>query len=179
MWMDAENNTACCDHVSWLRVTWSNSERKGTWTLYDGAFSCLLSLHLNSHLCPTSCSTGTVPPDLTPVTAAHLLRFLFPQGSGKKVPPAAQLLRVKQPASHSAVKREKRFSTSSFPLSANRELQKLPALAGMFSLTKRCLGVLSRVLHFWFLSFKIEFKLWGPNTVNGLKIKVQSHIKNS
>ncbi|MEQ2207403.1 hypothetical protein XENOCAPTIV_011761 [Xenoophorus captivus] len=52
-------------------------------------------------------------------------------GSGKKVPPAAQLLRVKQPGSHSAVKREKRFSTSSFPLSANRELQKLPALAGI------------------------------------------------
>ncbi|XP_043998413.1 serine/threonine-protein phosphatase 2A 56 kDa regulatory subunit gamma isoform isoform X2 [Gambusia affinis] len=51
------------------------------------------------------------------------------EGSGKKAPPAAQLLRVKQVGSHSAVKREKRFSTSSFPLSANRELQKLPALA--------------------------------------------------
>uniref|UniRef100_A0A8C6LE23 Serine/threonine protein phosphatase 2A regulatory subunit n=1 Tax=Nothobranchius furzeri TaxID=105023 RepID=A0A8C6LE23_NOTFU len=50
-------------------------------------------------------------------------------GSAKKAPPATQLLRVKQPGSHSAVKREKRFSTSSFPLSANRELQKLPALA--------------------------------------------------
>ncbi|XP_044022239.1 serine/threonine-protein phosphatase 2A 56 kDa regulatory subunit gamma isoform isoform X2 [Siniperca chuatsi] len=49
-------------------------------------------------------------------------------GSSKKVPPATQLMRVKQPGSHSAVKREKRFSTSSFPLSANRELQKLPAL---------------------------------------------------
>ncbi|KAG7224171.1 hypothetical protein INR49_019906, partial [Caranx melampygus] len=52
-------------------------------------------------------------------------------GSNKKVPPAIQLMRVKQPGSHSAMKREKRFSTSSFPLSANRELQKLPALAGM------------------------------------------------
>ncbi|KAI9522039.1 hypothetical protein NQZ68_040350 [Dissostichus eleginoides] len=51
-------------------------------------------------------------------------------GSNKKVPPATQLMRVKQPGSHSAVKREKRFSTSSFPLSANRELQKLAALAG-------------------------------------------------
>ncbi|XP_040055585.1 uncharacterized protein LOC120832938 [Gasterosteus aculeatus] len=51
-------------------------------------------------------------------------------GSNKKVPPAAQVMRVKQPGSHSATKREKRFSTSSFPLSANRELQKLPALAG-------------------------------------------------
>ncbi|KAK1894192.1 Serine/threonine-protein phosphatase 2A 56 kDa regulatory subunit delta isoform [Dissostichus eleginoides] len=50
-------------------------------------------------------------------------------GSNKKVPPATQLMRVKQPGSHSAVKREKRFSTSSFPLSANRELQKLAALA--------------------------------------------------
>uniref|UniRef100_A0A669DT56 Serine/threonine protein phosphatase 2A regulatory subunit n=1 Tax=Oreochromis niloticus TaxID=8128 RepID=A0A669DT56_ORENI len=46
-----------------------------------------------------------------------------------KVPPATQLMRVKQPGSQSAVKREKRFSTSSFPLSANRELQKLPELA--------------------------------------------------
>ncbi|XP_054597623.2 serine/threonine-protein phosphatase 2A 56 kDa regulatory subunit delta isoform-like [Nothobranchius furzeri] len=55
------------------------------------------------------------------------------EGSAKKAPPATQLLRVKQPGSHSAVKREKRFSTSSFPLSANRELQKLPALAGMHS----------------------------------------------
>ncbi|XP_038585550.1 serine/threonine-protein phosphatase 2A 56 kDa regulatory subunit delta isoform-like [Micropterus salmoides] len=52
-------------------------------------------------------------------------------GSNKKVPPATQLMRVKQPVSHSAVKREKRFSTSSFPLSAKRELQKLPELAGM------------------------------------------------
>ncbi|XP_023267323.1 serine/threonine-protein phosphatase 2A 56 kDa regulatory subunit delta isoform-like [Seriola lalandi dorsalis] len=51
------------------------------------------------------------------------------EGSNKKVPPATQLMRVKQPGSHSAMKREKRFSTSSFPLSANRELQKLPALA--------------------------------------------------
>ncbi|XP_030247679.1 serine/threonine-protein phosphatase 2A 56 kDa regulatory subunit delta isoform-like [Sparus aurata] len=50
-------------------------------------------------------------------------------GSNKKVPPATQLMRVKQPGSHSAMKREKRFSTSSFPLSANRELQKLLALA--------------------------------------------------
>ncbi|XP_032404156.1 serine/threonine-protein phosphatase 2A 56 kDa regulatory subunit delta isoform-like [Xiphophorus hellerii] len=57
------------------------------------------------------------------------------EGSGKKAPPAAQLLRVKQAGSHSAVKREKRFSTSSFPLSANRELQKLPALAGILSLS--------------------------------------------
>ncbi|XP_027130561.1 serine/threonine-protein phosphatase 2A 56 kDa regulatory subunit delta isoform-like [Larimichthys crocea] len=52
-------------------------------------------------------------------------------GSNKKVPPATQLMRVKQPGSHSAVKREKRFSTSLFPLSANRELHKLHALAGM------------------------------------------------
>ncbi|GLD67769.1 serine/threonine-protein phosphatase 2A 56 kDa regulatory subunit delta isoform-like protein [Lates japonicus] len=51
------------------------------------------------------------------------------EGSNKKVPPATQLMRVKQPGSHSAVKKEKRFSTSSFPLSANRELHKLPALA--------------------------------------------------
>ncbi|XP_065822732.1 serine/threonine-protein phosphatase 2A 56 kDa regulatory subunit delta isoform-like [Labrus bergylta] len=55
-------------------------------------------------------------------------------GSNKKVPPATQLMRVKQPGSHSAVKREKRFSTSSFPLSANRELHKLPALAAAFAL---------------------------------------------
>lgn len=67
-----------------------------------------------------------------PVTGALLpLRLLFLQGSNKKVPPATQLMRAKQPGSHSAVKREKRFSTSSFPLSANRELQKLLALAGM------------------------------------------------
>lgn len=52
------------------------------------------------------------------------------QGSGKTGPPATQLMRAKQPGSHSAVKREKRLSTSSFPLSANRELQKLLALAG-------------------------------------------------
>ncbi|TNM95352.1 hypothetical protein fugu_016435 [Takifugu bimaculatus] len=51
-------------------------------------------------------------------------------GSGKTGPPATQLMRAKQPGSHSAVKREKRLSTSSFPLSANRELQKLLALAG-------------------------------------------------
>ncbi|MEQ2165779.1 hypothetical protein GOODEAATRI_020754 [Goodea atripinnis] len=73
-------------------------------------------------------------------------------GSGKKVPPTAQLLRVKQPGSHSAVKREKRFSTSSFPLSANRELQKLSALAGMFSLmcslSKMCCGVSFSKFHF-------------------------------
>lgn len=70
-----------------------------------------------------------------PVTGALPLRLLFLQGSNKKVPPATQVMRVKQPGSHSAMKREKRFSTSSFPLSANRELQKLPALAGMrFSL---------------------------------------------
>ncbi|CAJ1073473.1 serine/threonine-protein phosphatase 2A 56 kDa regulatory subunit gamma isoform isoform X4 [Xyrichtys novacula] len=50
-------------------------------------------------------------------------------GSNKKVPPATHLMRVKQPGSHSAVKREKRFSTSSFPLSANRELHKLSALS--------------------------------------------------
>ncbi|XP_055016881.1 serine/threonine-protein phosphatase 2A 56 kDa regulatory subunit delta isoform-like [Boleophthalmus pectinirostris] len=50
---------------------------------------------------------------------------------GKKVPPAAQLLRVKQPGSHSAVKREKRFSTSTFPLSANRELQKLTPIVAL------------------------------------------------
>ncbi|XP_051245744.1 serine/threonine-protein phosphatase 2A 56 kDa regulatory subunit delta isoform-like [Dicentrarchus labrax] len=52
-------------------------------------------------------------------------------GSNKKVPPATQLMRVKQPGSHSAMKREKRFSTSSFPLSANRELHKLLALAAL------------------------------------------------
>ncbi|XP_005724154.1 serine/threonine-protein phosphatase 2A 56 kDa regulatory subunit delta isoform [Pundamilia nyererei] len=50
-------------------------------------------------------------------------------GSNKTVPPATQLMRVKQPGSQSAVKREKRFSTSFFPLSANRELHKLPELA--------------------------------------------------
>lgn len=70
-------------------------------------------------------------PYLAPVTGALPLRLLFLQGSNKKVPPATQLMRVKQPGSHSAMKREKRFSTSSFPLSANREIQKLPALAGM------------------------------------------------
>lgn len=52
------------------------------------------------------------------------------QVSSKTGPPAIQLMRVKQPGSHSAVKREKRLSTSSFPFSANRELQKLLALAG-------------------------------------------------
>ncbi|XP_036065816.1 serine/threonine-protein phosphatase 2A 56 kDa regulatory subunit delta isoform-like isoform X1 [Oryzias melastigma] len=52
------------------------------------------------------------------------------QGSSKKVPPPAQLMRVKQPGSHSALKREKRLSTSTFPLSDNRELQKLPPLRG-------------------------------------------------
>ncbi|XP_039642263.1 serine/threonine-protein phosphatase 2A 56 kDa regulatory subunit delta isoform-like isoform X4 [Perca fluviatilis] len=51
-------------------------------------------------------------------------------GSNKKVPPATQVMRVKQPGSHSAAKREKRFSTSFFPLSVNRELQKLLTLAG-------------------------------------------------
>ncbi|XP_039642262.1 serine/threonine-protein phosphatase 2A 56 kDa regulatory subunit delta isoform-like isoform X3 [Perca fluviatilis] len=50
-------------------------------------------------------------------------------GSNKKVPPATQVMRVKQPGSHSAAKREKRFSTSFFPLSVNRELQKLLTLA--------------------------------------------------
>ncbi|XP_039897936.1 serine/threonine-protein phosphatase 2A 56 kDa regulatory subunit delta isoform-like [Simochromis diagramma] len=68
-------------------------------------------------------------------------------GSNKKVPPATQLMRVKQPGSQSAVKREKRFSTSFFPLSANRELHKLPELAGMppsvYSIPKRsCLSFL-------------------------------------
>ncbi|XP_036065817.1 serine/threonine-protein phosphatase 2A 56 kDa regulatory subunit delta isoform-like isoform X2 [Oryzias melastigma] len=52
------------------------------------------------------------------------------KGSSKKVPPPAQLMRVKQPGSHSALKREKRLSTSTFPLSDNRELQKLPPLRG-------------------------------------------------
>ncbi|KAK2891868.1 hypothetical protein Q8A73_017533 [Channa argus] len=51
------------------------------------------------------------------------------EGSNKKVPPSTQVMRVKQPGSHSAMKREKRFSTSSFPLSANRELHKLSPLA--------------------------------------------------
>ncbi|XP_013864847.1 serine/threonine-protein phosphatase 2A 56 kDa regulatory subunit delta isoform [Austrofundulus limnaeus] len=58
------------------------------------------------------------------------------ESSGKKVPPATQLLRVKQPGPHSAVKREKRFSTSSFPLSANRELQKLHAFAEQYDFSQ-------------------------------------------
>lgn len=67
--------------------------------------------------------------------------FFFLQGSAKKAPPAAQLMRVKQPGSHSAVKREKRLSTSSFPLSTNRELQKLLALEGTRSpLGKRAIS---------------------------------------
>ncbi|CAB1432460.1 unnamed protein product [Pleuronectes platessa] len=65
-------------------------------------------------------------------------------GSNKKVPPATQLMRVKQPGSHSAVRKEKRFSTSSFPLSTNRELQKLPALAARHTLTASKLPALSQ-----------------------------------
>lgn len=72
----------------------------------------------------------------------------FLQGSSKKAPPAAQLMRVKQPGSHSAVKREKRFSTSSFLLSANRELQKLRALAGTLPLEKRSNQSFLWMLHF-------------------------------
>lgn len=82
--------------------------------------------HWRSLALPFLAVMGTLP-----------LWLLFLQGSGKKAPPAAQLMRVKQPGSHSAVKREKRFSTSSFPLSANRELQKLRALAGTLPLEKR------------------------------------------
>ncbi|XP_061157017.1 serine/threonine-protein phosphatase 2A 56 kDa regulatory subunit delta isoform-like [Syngnathus typhle] len=51
--------------------------------------------------------------------------------SNKKVPPTTQLMRIKQPGSHTAVRREKRFSSSCFALSTNRELHKLDALAGM------------------------------------------------
>ncbi|XP_037602397.1 serine/threonine-protein phosphatase 2A 56 kDa regulatory subunit delta isoform-like [Sebastes umbrosus] len=77
-------------------------------------------------------------------------------GSNKKVPPATQVMRVKQPGSHSAMKREKRFSTSSFPLSENRELQKLPALAGMppsiYSISIRSYSsFLQMQLHYIFL----------------------------
>lgn len=61
---------------------------------------------------------------------APLTTLLFLQGSNKTGPLATPLLRVQQPGSHSAAKREKRLSTSSFQVSANRELQKLLALAG-------------------------------------------------
>ncbi|KAK0153368.1 Serine/threonine-protein phosphatase 2A regulatory subunit delta isoform [Merluccius polli] len=52
------------------------------------------------------------------------------EGSNKKQPPATQVMRVKQPGSHSAAKKEKRYSSSCFHLSTNRELQKLPPLSG-------------------------------------------------
>nr|XP_043903068.1 serine/threonine-protein phosphatase 2A 56 kDa regulatory subunit delta isoform-like [Solea senegalensis] len=70
---------------------------------------------------------STSPPLRTqPLRMPH--RSKKEKGSSKKVPPATQLMRVKPPGSHSATRKEKRFSTSSFPLSTNRELQKLPAL---------------------------------------------------
>lgn len=111
--------------------------RKGTWPSPLLSPPHLTSPHADSTLTSeqtdchaTSSGTGTTPPYPAPVTRALLLQLLFLQGSNKKVPPATQLMRVKQPGSHSAMKKEKRFSTSSFPLSANRELQKLVALAG-------------------------------------------------
>ncbi|XP_057714740.1 serine/threonine-protein phosphatase 2A 56 kDa regulatory subunit delta isoform-like [Corythoichthys intestinalis] len=55
--------------------------------------------------------------------------------SNKKVPPATQLMRIKQPGSHSAVRKEKRFSSSCFALSANRELHRLAPLAGKLLLS--------------------------------------------
>uniref|UniRef100_A0A8D3BW42 Serine/threonine protein phosphatase 2A regulatory subunit n=1 Tax=Scophthalmus maximus TaxID=52904 RepID=A0A8D3BW42_SCOMX len=95
----------------------------------------LLSTHLlSSHILFLSSPLLSCPLPL-PLLSCPLpppplpLRLLFLQGSNKKVPPATQLMRVKQPGSHSAAKKEKRFSTSSFPLTTNRELQKLPALA--------------------------------------------------
>lgn len=149
--------TANYDQVASLRITWSDSERNLTLAttpslllfslqvlcFFPPPFGCPDPLH------PFSCfelhgwhlskvipvlfplGAGTTSLYLAPVTGALPLQLLFLQGSNKKVPPATQLMRVKQPGSHSAVKREKRFSTSSFPLSANRELQKLAALAGM------------------------------------------------
>lgn len=152
---DAVQYTTNCDQVASLRITWSDSERN--LTLNHNAltssplFSCpvlscpLLSspcsspfLSMSSILtleysdsCAISFRAGTTLPYPAPVTGALPLQLLFLQGSNKKVPPATQLMRVKQPGSHSAVKREKRFSTSLFPLSANRELHKLHALAGM------------------------------------------------
>uniref|UniRef100_A0AAV2JEX1 Uncharacterized protein n=1 Tax=Knipowitschia caucasica TaxID=637954 RepID=A0AAV2JEX1_KNICA len=77
---------------------------------------------------------------------------------GKKVPPAAQLLRMKQPGSHSAVKREKRFSTSTFPLSANRELQKLTPIVGSpgTELDQSLVLVLLRQGQGWYLGLQSE-----------------------
>ncbi|XP_051500313.1 serine/threonine-protein phosphatase 2A 56 kDa regulatory subunit gamma isoform isoform X2 [Myxocyprinus asiaticus] len=50
------------------------------------------------------------------------------EGSNKNsVPPTTQLLKGKQSGSQSAVKKDKRQSSSRFSLSNNRELQKLPA----------------------------------------------------
>ncbi|CAL8290204.1 unnamed protein product [Gadus morhua 'NCC'] len=51
------------------------------------------------------------------------------KGSNKKQPPATQAMRVRPPGSHSATKKEKRYSTSCFPLSTNRDLQKLTPLS--------------------------------------------------
>ncbi|XP_022622171.1 serine/threonine-protein phosphatase 2A 56 kDa regulatory subunit gamma isoform-like isoform X2 [Seriola dumerili] len=47
--------------------------------------------------------------------------------ASNSVPPTTQLLKGKQPGSQTAVKKDKRQSSSRFSLSNNRELQKLPA----------------------------------------------------
>ncbi|KAL0969612.1 hypothetical protein UPYG_G00229820 [Umbra pygmaea] len=53
------------------------------------------------------------------------------EGSNKKTvqPPTVQMMRVK-PGSNSGVKRERRISASVFPISVNRELNKMPPLKG-------------------------------------------------
>ncbi|XP_063040090.1 serine/threonine-protein phosphatase 2A 56 kDa regulatory subunit delta isoform-like [Engraulis encrasicolus] len=43
-------------------------------------------------------------------------------------PPTTQLLRVKQPSSATGLKKERRLSNSCFPISNNRELQRLQPL---------------------------------------------------
>lgn len=106
---------------------------------------------------PLRCWRSLALPFLA-VTGTLPLWLSFLQGSGKKAPPAAQLMRVKQPGSHSAVKREKRFSTSSFPLSANRELQKLRALAGTLPSEER-----SNQSFLWMQSIYISL---GPRLLN-------------
>lgn len=160
---DAAQYTAARDQVALLRITRSDSEGNLTLSCPHLSSQLLVSLPCLSlpHLCSSpllssrwlhtdswareqsdclAVSSGAGAPLALPFLAVMgtlPLWLSFLQGSGKKAPPAAQLMRVKQPGSHSAVKREKRFSTSSFPLSANRELQKLRALAGTLPLEKR------------------------------------------
>lgn len=114
----SSTHTADSYRVASPRNTRSDSEGNLTRRLQTLICSTLTLEHSD---CPAVCfGAGTT-----------ITFFFFPlQGSSKTGPPATQLMRVKQPGSHSAVKREKRLSTSTFPLSANRELQKLLALAG-------------------------------------------------